>query len=380
MPDLNELLKWSIANSTNPEAAQEAASEQAEQLQLRFNPVSTHSGTSALHPNDRAPAPVPDLSPASTPGPGTPKDGEPLPLPSGAKREDLTTEMLDLIMGKSDSITMKEKIAYASNEENPVEERVEALDDFEMLIELIDNANNMPILKLWQPLLALLASPHPEIVAHTCWIIGTAVQNNLKAQAALYIFDALPQILNTLYPSTAPQTSAVRAKATYALSSALKHWPLASPALAASQGYTVLKKGVQDEEVVVRRKMAFLIGTLVMQSGEKYEGEIPGEVVNLLEANMKETEKNGPNETLLQGLKREGVLSALLEGLKSSTEDVEYEENAVRALVRAAEKDGLTAEEKAALQSIWVGWGAKGQEERGLDGQDGQEISAVLSA
>lgn len=53
------------------------------------------------------------------------------------------------------------------------------------LIELIDNANNMPILKLWDPLLSLLSSPHPEIVAHTCWIIGTAIQNNIKAQAAV---------------------------------------------------------------------------------------------------------------------------------------------------------------------------------------------------
>lgn len=43
----------------------------------------------------------------------------------------------------------------------------------------------MPILKLWDPLLTLLSSPYPEIVAHTCWVIGTAIQNNIKAQAAV---------------------------------------------------------------------------------------------------------------------------------------------------------------------------------------------------
>jgi hsp70-interacting protein len=53
------------------------------------------------------------------------------------------------------------------------------------MIELIDNANNMTVLKMWEPILSLLDSPEDGIVAHACWIIGTAVQNNLKAQAAV---------------------------------------------------------------------------------------------------------------------------------------------------------------------------------------------------
>lgn len=129
MPDINELLRWSIANSTAPDA------DASEQLQIRFNPNSTQSGTSTLHASDLGP---PDISPASTPGPATPRDGSSLPLPPGAevpgaKKEDLTTEMLDLILGKGDSITMKEKMAFAIDENNSVEDRVEALDDFEMV-------------------------------------------------------------------------------------------------------------------------------------------------------------------------------------------------------------------------------------------------------
>jgi hsp70-interacting protein len=53
------------------------------------------------------------------------------------------------------------------------------------MIELIDNANNMAVLKLWQPLLDLLQSPSPKIVTQALWIMGTAVQNNPKAQAAV---------------------------------------------------------------------------------------------------------------------------------------------------------------------------------------------------
>ncbi|WVQ83081.1 hypothetical protein IAT38_005219 [Cryptococcus sp. DSM 104549] len=397
MPDLNELLRWSIANSTAPSASAPAAASSSgedQQMSLRFNPTSTHSGTSALHPSDRL---LNEVSPASTPGPATPRDGSSLPLPPGAevpgaaKREDLTTEMLDLIMGKSDSIVMKEKMEIALDESKSVEDRVEALDDFEMLIELIDNANNMPILKLWEPLLSLLASPHPEIVAHTCWIMGTAVQNNLKAQAALYIFDALPRILSIIYPPSNPHPSSVRAKATYALSSALKHWPLAASVLStpssssdssssSQTGYSVLKRGVVDSDPIVRRKMAFLIGTLAMQSGEVYEGEIPNEVRNLLEERMKAAQGEGPSETLVQGLQREGVFAELVKGLKESGEDVEYEENTLRALARAAEKGGLTNGEKTELRGLWEKLGAAGQEERGLSGSDGKDIEKAFSS
>ncbi|WVR06376.1 hypothetical protein IAU60_003407 [Kwoniella sp. DSM 27419] len=404
MPDLNELLRWSIANSTRddqataPAVAQpEAQSSTSDGLTLRYNPPSStsapHAGTARLHPTDLAPA---DLSPASTPGPGTPQqEGDfQLPqLPEGVqKRDDLTTEMLDLILGKSDSIMMKEKMATATDESVPVEERVEALDDFEMLIELIDNANNMPILKLWQPLLGLLSSSHSEIVAHACWIIGTAVQNNLKAQAALYIHGAFPLIFSTLVSS---QPASVRAKATYALSSALKHWPLAAPALSASYdipsssssssesqtGYSILASGVVDADKVVRRKMAFLIGTLVMQSTEKYQGEIPNEVRNLLEEQMKEVHVGQAlSEGLVKGLKQQGVFTALLKGLKEGKgEDVEYEENAIRALARAAESDGLGASEKDDFRSFWASLDASAREDRGLLGEDGKTIDAALA-
>lgn len=280
----------------------------------------------------------------------------------------------------------------------------------------------MAILKLWQPLLQLLEDEHQPVVAHACWIMGTAVQNNLKAQAAvslpllflnfnppfldpplpqpaspstplsstlfyaaantqLYVFNALPAILSTIYPSaessSKPYTS-TRAKATYALSSALKHWPLAAAALASndSQGHTVLARGVVDPEPVIRRKMAFLIGTLTMQSDEKYEGEIPGEVINLVEEH---TKSGGRSEDLVSALKREGVYSALVKGLKESSDDIEFEENALRALAKAAEKDGLTHEEKHDVKTLWHSWGPQGQEERGLQGEDASHIHKVFA-
>ena len=138
----------------------------------------------------------------------------------------------------------------------------------------------------------------------------------------------------------------------------------------------MLKRGVRDTEPVIRRKMAFLVGTLVMQDGEKYEGEIPGEVRNLVETSAKE---NGPEGSLVEGLRRGGVFGALVEGLGEGGDDVEYDENALRALTRAAQRDGLTSEERGAVRAAWAKWGSAGQAERGFEGEDAQEISRIFA-
>ena len=137
MPDLNELLRWSIAHSAPRDGGVDTPQPQSQSqsdLALRFNPTTNPSaGSSALHPSDplyRA-SQTDDASPASTSGPRTPQGGA-TPLPGVAKRQDLTTEMLDLIMGKSDSMIMKEKMEMAMDESKSVDQRVGALDDFEM--------------------------------------------------------------------------------------------------------------------------------------------------------------------------------------------------------------------------------------------------------
>lgn len=129
MPDLNDLLRWSIANSTpKPDPPND------QQLSLRFNPTSNPStGSSTLHPSDPLyRSAIDDVSPASIPGPTTPVTGT-SSLPGLARRSDLNTDVLDLIMGKSDSLTMKEKMETALDESLEVDVRMEALDDLEMV-------------------------------------------------------------------------------------------------------------------------------------------------------------------------------------------------------------------------------------------------------
>ena len=141
MPDLNELLKWSIMNSASGQAQDTTSNETSsgsngnDQLSLRFNPATTNPSTpsSALHPNDsQYRISTDDVSPASTPGPLTPSD-LPVPLPRQVRSVEESNAILEMLMGKPDSTTMREKLEYAQNEDNEVEKRIEALDDFEMV-------------------------------------------------------------------------------------------------------------------------------------------------------------------------------------------------------------------------------------------------------
>ena len=132
---MNQLLKWSIENS-------EAS---------RNGPAST-SDTKAERPD----------------------------WPSG---QSLNPEALRSLMGgPSDADLMKESMAAIESPDMTIENKLVAFDNFEQLIENIDNANNMQSLRLWTPLVGQLDSLESDMRRMAAWCLGTAVQNNVKAQ------------------------------------------------------------------------------------------------------------------------------------------------------------------------------------------------------
>jgi len=104
-------------------------------------------------------------------------------------RRDIDPGVIDYILGKSDAVLMKEALEVALDENRDEGARVQALDDLEMLVEQIDNANNLEKLKMRDPLQSLLTSQNSsdDIKVQTLWIIGTAVQNNPAAQISVGI-------------------------------------------------------------------------------------------------------------------------------------------------------------------------------------------------
>lgn len=184
------------------------------------------------------------------------------------KRPDLDPKALDAIMGKSEAQMMTEELRSAVDTSRSEDDRETALDNFEMLIESIDNANLISAMKMWQPLLELLATPSPRLQIATLWILGTAVQNNPAAQDALLHAQApehehsLDSILALLRDSP---DAGVRAKAMYALSGLLGHYPKAVRDFESRQGFEVLQAALRDPSLNIRRKAAFLINALLVQ-------------------------------------------------------------------------------------------------------------------
>ena len=84
--------------------------------------------------------------------------------------------------GPSDADRMKEAMAAIRHPEVPLEDKLVAFDNFEQLVEGIDNANNMEPLGLWTPLVELLDSEEAELRKWAAWCLATAVSNNVKAQ------------------------------------------------------------------------------------------------------------------------------------------------------------------------------------------------------
>ena len=126
-----------------------------------------------------------------------------------------------LFGGPTDADLMKESMAAIISPRITTENKLIAFDNFEQLIENVDNANNMESLNLWAPLIGLLKSEEPELRRYACWCCGTAVQNNVKAQDRLLATDAVSSITNLALEDP---VEPVRRKAIYALSSEVRNF------------------------------------------------------------------------------------------------------------------------------------------------------------
>ncbi|CAD6578467.1 MAG: hsp70 nucleotide exchange factor fes1 [Alectoria sarmentosa] len=191
-PGMNQLLKWSIENSENPSA----------------DPTSTTD----------------------------PKVERPSGRPINAEA------LNSLFGGPSDADLMKDSMAAILSPQIALGNKLVAFDNFEQLIENLDNANNMEVLGLWSPLVQLLKNDEAELRKYAAWCVGTAVQNNTKAQERLLAVDAIPVLAHL---SIEDSNELVRRKAIYALSSEIRNF---QPGLDAA--LKTLPKGIAPEGAI----------------------------------------------------------------------------------------------------------------------------------
>ncbi|SCZ98828.1 BZ3500_MvSof-1268-A1-R1_Chr3-1g05647 [Microbotryum saponariae] len=324
------------------------------------------------------------------------------------RRPDLNTDILKAIMGTTDADRMRECLMVIEgkwvdrdgtgkaqgvakeNAEVTAEDRYRAWDDLEMvtfslslslssshlsrrtsqskLIEDIDNANDMQNLGLWKPIVAHLTDDDTDVVMRACWVCGTAVQNNPKAQQAFLALDPLPTITSIITSASTP--IGTRNKAMYCLSSTLKHSAPAVARFSELQGWNTLTQSLQDPSQVMRTKAAFLLSQLVSQSSS------PKEMISSLRT-------SNTLSTLLASLFKSSATPTGPDG-DSAEIDADYRDKVLRFFVNAIERDAdaLQKEEKeqvvkAVREAEGEGW--KGQEDLGMSEEEWNAFVESLS-
>lgn len=289
-----------------------------------------------------------------------------------SRHRHLDPEIIDAILGKPDAVAMKEALCLASDENADMASRVRSLDDLEMLVENTDNANNLTHLQMYPDLLVLLRDETPDPVRRqTLWVIGTAVENNPKAQSEVIKYDPIPRILNLLIPekkSGNDPAIQTRAKAIFALSTILIQNAAAVMRLGEVDGWEILKKALTDDNPTIRNRTAFLVHTLLEPSyvpsqfavrgldrhpAHRTPYSIPPVAVPPLPIGLASTSTSVP--TLL-ALKKYGIIRLLVDFLANmhpdtTSVDSDFAEKAARALVTFVQVGGdLEEPEKRILE------------------------------
>ncbi|KAK9452348.1 armadillo-type protein [Limtongia smithiae] len=278
-------------------------------------------------------------------------------------------EALAQLFGAPDDATlMRKAMGVILDPEADIETKETAFDNLEMLVENMDNANNLEPLNLWEPLIAQLTNPVPLLRKMTCWVIGTAVQNNPKSQAALLIYPhAIP---NLLHIAASDPSKEARLKAMYCLSSAVRNHEAGYDSFKNADGWKTLlaiisqethnsklrpanspedERHLWENDVDIRRRSIFLLAGIL--STEPLEAKIDllrslSGVPSLLEL-LHVEQSYGAIEKIVQILL---VLS------KSDTGLSDDEKESIRKGLARAKKEDLLETEDGANTELTAEW------------------------
>lgn len=177
-------------------------------------------------------------------------------------------QLFGMMQGKDDPTLMKECCSVLEDSKSTNDDKQKALTNLEMLIENIDNANNLENMKLWQPILKQVQSDDPQLQALACSCIGSAVQNNPKAQKDFLAEDKDGSIYQKIL-NLADTSSSSQLKALYALSSIVRHNPPAYKKFEDSNGWKLIPTILHDSSSSDRVKLRVLSLLSSLLSDEK---------------------------------------------------------------------------------------------------------------
>lgn len=174
--------------------------------------------------------------------------------------------------GPDDPTLMKEQMEVIMNPDVELDIKLVAIDNFEMLIENLDNANNIENLKLWDPILKILEFEEDELVSQALSIIGTSVQNNTNSQDKFLKHEnGLNKVIQLANDKS--QSFEVRTKALYALSNLVRNHEHMATKFRELNGLDIIPPILNDPKAKTKLKMraialltAFLTSTEISES------------------------------------------------------------------------------------------------------------------
>lgn len=171
-------------------------------------------------------------------------------------------KMLEQLFGAPDEpALMRQAIAVVDNPDALDSDKVVALENFEMLIENLDNANNIENMKLWPSVVAQLLSSNVDFQVLAASIVGIATQNNPDCQQA---FLRQENGLRTLVAlASAPETpQQLLLKSLFAMSSLIRNFPAGAAEFVSFGGLEALSVDLKLEPKLLLRKLSLISAVL----------------------------------------------------------------------------------------------------------------------
>lgn len=173
--------------------------------------------------------------------------------------------------GPDEPTLMVEAMRVITNPEAELEAKEIAFDNFEMLSENLDNANNIENLKLWEPLVEQLKAEEELLQRYAASVIGTATQNNQKTQEDLLKYQhSMDYLLNILNDQQAGEP--LKMKCLYALSNFIRHNEKGYTLFKEKNGWHVIDKVVSGKQLSAKFNLRLSsLMTSIMSTGPSDE-------------------------------------------------------------------------------------------------------------
>jgi len=173
----------------------------------------------------------------------------------------MDTKWLEVLTGKEDAARMKDCVVKIMSKDEPVEEKITAFDELELLVESLDNANDLRPLKLWDPIISILTnSLEPQLRLNSLWVLGTAVQNNPQTQQDFLDVGGLPPVLHALQHD---ENVEVRLKALRCISGAIKNEAVFA-SFRSLDGFSALSAALRDGDPALLKRALHLYRALIV--------------------------------------------------------------------------------------------------------------------